>query len=76
MTKRFRARPGLPMGGEEKAVWAAAYGAAFAVQFENYRRDLGIDRADEITDGEKAAFVADRAVDHLRAVMARRQSEE
>lgn len=65
----FKAKIGEPMEQHEQAAWAAAYGAAFAIRFEHHRSTHGIDIAVEVTNGHDAADIADRAVEHLRAVM-------
>lgn len=51
---------------EEKAIWQAAYAAAFVEQFINNRVQVGFDRAVDLASAEHAIAVADLTVLRLR----------
>lgn len=63
---------GVDLDEEERAVWRAAYAAAFVDDFNNMARGdhrahgVGFDRAVESTSAERAITVADLAVCKLR----------
>ena len=50
----------------EKAVWAAAYGSAFAVEFRRSEASVGFDVAVRAASAESCCDIADLAVVRLR----------
>jgi hypothetical protein len=63
--------PGAPRAmkrftSEEKAIWNAAYAAAFVAEFNKMREVSNWDRADALVSAEAPITLADTAVERLR----------
>ena len=54
------------MTDREKAIWDAAYAAAFMLDFFELKRVAGWDRAEEVVSAEAATAAADLAIRRLR----------
>lgn len=50
------------MNDTERAIWAAAYSAAFVREFKFHQDNVGFDRAVASTNGEAAGTIANVAV--------------
>jgi hypothetical protein len=50
------------------SVWRSAYAAAFVAHFSSLNNTASFDKALQYTSAERAAVVADRAVEELRAL--------